>query len=63
RQLGGRDVERDRSTRVLVELARLVAAGKLDPYVTQVRPLEEAGEALAVVERGHARGKIVLVPG
>ncbi|MBO0872394.1 MAG: NADP-dependent oxidoreductase, partial [Pseudonocardia sp.] len=45
RQLGGRDVERDRSTRVLVELARLVAAGKLDPYVTQVRPLEEAGEA------------------
>lgn len=60
--LGGRDVVRDRSTGVLAELARLVAAGELDPHVTQVRPLSEAGEALALVERGHARGKVVLVP-
>jgi NADPH:quinone reductase-like Zn-dependent oxidoreductase len=63
RELGGREVERDRSTRVLVELAKIVAAGELDPHVTQVRPLDEAGEALAVVEQGHARGKVVLVPG
>jgi len=60
--LGGRDVARDRSTRVLAELARLVAAGELDPHVTQVRPLDEAGDALALVEQGHARGKVVLVP-
>ena len=60
--LGGRDVVRDRSTRVLAELARLVAAGELDPHVTQVRPLSEAGAALALVEGGHARGKVVLVP-
>ncbi len=59
-ELGGRDVERDRSTRVLAELARLVAAGELDPQVTEVWPLDEAGKALAVVERGHARGKVVL---
>jgi NADPH:quinone reductase-like Zn-dependent oxidoreductase len=60
--LGGRDVVRDRSTRVLAELARLVASGELDPHVTQVRPLSEAGAALALVQRGHAQGKIVLVP-
>ena len=60
-ELGGRSVERDRSTRVLAELARLVAAGELDPHVTQVRPLSEAGAALAVVEQGHAQGKVVLV--
>jgi len=62
RTLGGRDVVRDRSTRVLAELARLVAAGELDPYVSQVRPLSEAGAALALVEEGHTQGKIVLVP-
>jgi NADPH:quinone reductase-like Zn-dependent oxidoreductase len=60
--LGGRDVARDRSTRVLAELARLVAAGDLDPHVTQVRPLSEAGAALALVEQGHALGKVVLAP-
>lgn len=60
--LGGRDVARDRSTRVLTELARLVAEGELDPHVTEVRPLTEAGAALALVEEGHARGKVVLVP-
>lgn len=62
RELGGRDVARDRSTRVLAELARLVAAGQLDPHVAQVRPLSEAGAALALVEEGHAQGKVVLVP-
>jgi len=55
-------VVRDRSTAVLSELARLVAAGELDPMVCEVRPLEEAGEALALVENGHAMGKVELVP-
>ncbi|GAA5165098.1 NADP-dependent oxidoreductase [Pseudonocardia eucalypti] len=63
KQLGGREVVRNRDTSVLVELARLVAAGQLDPHVSRVRGLDEAGEALAEVENGHARGKIVLVPG
>ncbi|MFI0466086.1 NADP-dependent oxidoreductase [Saccharopolyspora sp. 5N102] len=62
RELGGGEVERDRSTAVLTELARLVATKALDPHVTQVRPLDEAGEALAQVENGHAVGKIVLLP-
>lgn len=62
-QLGGGGVERDRSTAVLARLAGLVAAGGLDPHVTDVRPFDEAGAALAAVEGGHARGKVVLAIG
>lgn len=61
-ELGGRQLERDRSTAVLTELAALVAAGSLDPHVADVRPLDEAGAALAQVEGGHTVGKVVLVP-
>lgn len=59
-ELGGADVTRDRSTAVLAELARLVAAGELDPHVTAVHPFAEAGAALAAVERGHEVGKVAL---
>src|SRR5688572_17291450 len=58
--LGGGPVERVRSGERLAEVARLVAEGALDPHVTEVRPFAEAGSALALVEGGHARGKIVL---
>jgi len=61
-ELGGGEVVRDRSTRVLEELVGLVAAGALDPHVTEVFPLAEAGRALALVESGHAEGKVVLTP-
>ncbi|MHA6785979.1 NADP-dependent oxidoreductase [Pseudonocardia saturnea] len=59
-ELGGADVTRDRSTAVLTELARLVAAGGLDPHVTAIHPFDEARAALAAVERGHEVGKVVL---
>ncbi|MBA2390829.1 MAG: zinc-binding dehydrogenase, partial [Geodermatophilaceae bacterium] len=59
-ELGGRAVVRDGSGTVLAEFARLVSDGKLDPHVSDVVPLERAGEALASVETGHARGKIVI---
>ncbi|MFC4946311.1 NADP-dependent oxidoreductase [Pseudonocardia sp. GCM10023141] len=59
-ELGGGGVERDRSRAVLTELARLVAAGELDPHVTDVRPLDDAAAALALVESGHATGKVAL---
>jgi NADPH:quinone reductase-like Zn-dependent oxidoreductase len=59
-EVGGRRVERVRTGERLGEVARLVAEGALDPHVTEVRPFEEAGSALALVEGGHARGKIVL---
>jgi len=59
-ELGGTEVVRDRSTAVLTELARLVAAGELTPHVTDIRPFGEAGAALAAVEAGHTSGKVVL---
>ncbi|GAA2542411.1 NADP-dependent oxidoreductase [Pseudonocardia hydrocarbonoxydans] len=59
-ELGGADVARDRSTAVLAELARLVAAGGLDPHVTRVVGFDDARAALAAVERGHEAGKVVL---
>jgi NADPH:quinone reductase-like Zn-dependent oxidoreductase len=62
KQLGGREVVRDRTPAVLDELARLVVDGVLDPHVSRVRPLREAAAALAEVEDGHVLGKVVLVP-
>ena len=38
----------------------MVADGKLDPHVEDIRPFDEAAEALAAVEAGHARGKVVI---
>jgi len=61
-ELGGFSLERDRSTAVLTELARLVLTGDLDPHVTETRPLSAAKAALALVEDGHSTGKVVIVP-
>lgn len=58
--LGGDEVPRDRSTVVLTALARLVADGELDPYVSDVRPFAEATAAMRAVEGGHTAGKVVL---
>jgi NADPH:quinone reductase-like Zn-dependent oxidoreductase len=59
-RLGGTPVARARNAAILDEVARLVADGKLNPLVTQTFPLSRAGEALRLVEDGHARGKIVI---
>ena len=59
-EVGGAAVLRARTGAVLGEVAGLVATGKIDPHVNETFPLAEAGEALAAVERGHARGKVVL---
>ena len=59
-QLGGSPVERDPGGRGLTELAALVAEGKLDPHAIDVLPFDQAAEALAGVETGHSRGKVVL---
>jgi NADPH2:quinone reductase len=59
-ELGGHMVERDRTGRVLEIVGALVAEGKLDPHVEDVRPLDEAADAIAAVEIGHARGKVVI---
>ena len=59
-ELGGHMIERDRTHRVLEIVGAMVAEGKLDPHVEDVRPLEEAADAVAAVEIGHARGKVVV---
>ena len=59
-QLGGHMIERDRTHRVLDILAALVADGKLDSHIEDVRPLDEAADAVAAVEVGHAKGKVVI---
>lgn len=60
KQLGGREIVRDRSSAVLSTLVGLVADGTLTPHVTDVYPLAKAAEALALVEDGHAAGKVVI---
>lgn len=62
-ELGGHLIERDGTGRVLDIVAGLVADGKLDPKVEDILPLDKAAEALAAVEVGHAKGKVVLQVG
>ena len=44
----------------LAEIVKLVTAGKVNPHVGKTFTLDAAAEALAVVEDGHAVGKVVL---
>jgi NADPH:quinone reductase-like Zn-dependent oxidoreductase len=50
------------SASVLAELAGLVADGKLEVPVAATFPLTEVRDAYRLLERGHIRGKIVLLP-
>lgn len=59
-ELGGHLIERDRTSRVLEIVGAMVAEGKLDPHVEDIRPLDEAADAIAAVEVGHAKGKVVI---
>ncbi len=59
-ELGGSFLVHAGTARELAELAALVESRRLDPVVTAVFPLERAGDAIAVVEEGHARGKVVI---
>ncbi|MFB6893828.1 NADP-dependent oxidoreductase [Kitasatospora sp. NPDC056327] len=60
KELGGRYVTRSTTPGTLAALAGLVAAGELDPNISRHFPLAHAAEAMALVESGHARGKVVL---
>lgn len=59
-ELGGAYVSRAHTREVLEVLGALVAEGKLDPKVQDVYPLSEASAAMAAVESGHGRGKVVI---
>lgn len=51
-----------KSAAVLAELAGLVAAGELEVPIAATYPLTEVRAAYEELERGHTRGKIVLLP-
>ena len=56
--LGG--AMRDRNPEALGKITGVVQYGLVDPHVTATYPLEQAGEAMAAVESGHATGKVVI---
>jgi NADPH:quinone reductase-like Zn-dependent oxidoreductase len=43
-----------------LQLAELMASGKLKVTIHQVLPLVEAAQAHQISEEGHVRGKLVL---
>jgi NADPH:quinone reductase-like Zn-dependent oxidoreductase len=59
-ELGGEMVQRHLGRADLERAAALFAKGRLDPRITKSYPLSQAAEALAVVENGHAPGKVVI---
>ena len=44
------------------EVVPLVADGRIDPVVGEVRSLDEVAEALRSVEERRATGKVLLTP-
>jgi NADPH:quinone reductase-like Zn-dependent oxidoreductase len=50
----------DPSTKDLTMLGELTQEGKLKPVIDRTYKLEEVPEALAYMEQGHARGKVVI---
>ncbi len=58
--LGGTFISQDRPATWLTTIAELIAAGKIDPKVTDSYRFDEAPEALASVESGHSLGKVVI---
>jgi NADPH:quinone reductase-like Zn-dependent oxidoreductase len=50
------------SASVLAELAGLIVAGKLEVPIAWTFPLSQVQDAYRVLDRGHIRGKVVLIP-
>ena len=48
------------TTADLLTLAELVEAGKVTPVIDRTYPLSEVPDAIAYLEEGHARGKVVI---
>jgi len=50
------------SPAVLAEMAGLIAAGELELPIAATFPLDRVQDAYRLLEQGHIRGKIVLIP-
>ena len=50
------------SAAILAELAGLVAAGDLEVPIAATFPLDQVQDAYRLLEQGHIRGKVVLIP-
>jgi len=50
----------DPTAKHMQTLAELLVNGSMKPVVEKVYSLEEAPQAVAYVEEGHARGKVVI---
>ncbi|WP_328494858.1 NADP-dependent oxidoreductase [Streptomyces sp. NBC_00414] len=59
-ELGGEMVRRRMDRADLEQAAALMVQGHLDPYIVNTYPLSQAAEAVALVESGHAPGKVVV---
>jgi NADPH:quinone reductase-like Zn-dependent oxidoreductase len=46
--------------RQLAEIGALLDAGRIRPVIDKVFPFEQAREALAYLEQGRAKGKVVI---
>jgi NADPH:quinone reductase-like Zn-dependent oxidoreductase len=44
----------------LKEITSLIEAGKIRPVIDKVFPFEQTNEALAYVETGRSKGKVVV---
>lgn len=57
-ELGGSAVQR--TIEAMEKITGVIEYNLVDPHVTALYPLEQAGDAIAAVETGHATGKIVI---
>ena len=59
-ELGGLALAR--TNEAMGKITEVIQYGLVDPHVDAQFGLDEAGQAIAAVETGHAAGKIVVVP-
>lgn len=59
-ELGGACVRRHVDRATLNRVSTLMVQGDFDPHITATFPFRDAVRALALVESGHARGKVIV---
>lgn len=57
---GGDGITRRRTREVYGAVAEILASGEAEVVVSRVFAFEQAADAVAIVEDGHAEGKIVV---